>query len=548
MDEKKPATVGINLIHDPRLNKGTAFTEKERDTLKLRGLLPPRVFTQKEQEVRILENFRRRTSDLDKYIFLGSLQDRNETLYFRIILDHIEEMMPIIYTPTVGEACKRFAHIFRRSRGLYVSARDAGRVEELLRNWPERDVAVMVVTDGERILGLGDLGANGMGIPIGKLALYTVCAGIAPERCLPVMLDVGTDNEELRTDPLYLGIAEKRLPRPAYDALVEEFIQATQKVFPQALIQFEDFATRNALRLLDEYRNRARCFNDDIQGTASVALAGVYSAIRIQKRNLVDQTFLFLGAGSAATGIADLLVAAMAKEGLSEQEARRRCCFVDSTGLVVKGRDRLAEHKVPYAHEAEFVPDLLSAVTSVSPTALIGVSGQPQTFTRSVLEAMAKLNERPIVFALSNPTSKAECTAEQAYRWTDGRAVFAGGSPFPPVTIDGRTFIPGQGNNAYIFPGMGLGIVAGGADRVTDDMFLIAARALANQVSDEHLARGLIYPPLKDIRDVSAVVAASLVEDMEGSADTRGLPRADTVERMKALMYEPVYGVCESVR
>lgn len=541
MDEKRRQIVGTEVLNDPRFNKGTAFTEEERDALKLRGLLPPRVFTLQEQVTRIMENFRRQTSDLEKYIFLGTLQDRNETLFYRTVLDHIEEMMPIIYTPTVGEACRQFALIFRRSRGLYVSARDAGRVEELLRNWPERDVGIIVLTDGERILGLGDLGANGMGIPIGKAALYTVCAGIPPERCLPVMLDVGTDNEELLRDPLYLGIAERRLPRPEYDALVEEFILASQNIFPGALIQFEDFANRNALRLLEEYRNRVCCFNDDIQGTAAVALAGVYSAIRIQQKDLVDQTFLFLGAGSAATGIADLLVAAMTKNGLNEDEARRRCWFVDSTGLVVKARDRLPKHKVPYAHEHEFLPDLLSAVRSVRPTTLIGVSGQPKTFTRPVLEFMAKINDTPIIFALSNPTSKAECTAQEAYRWTNARAVFASGSPFPPVVIGGRTFVPGQGNNAYIFPGIGLGILASGASRVTNEMFLVAARALANQVSGDDLAKGLIFPPLQNLRDVSAAVAASVAEVAGGSGHMDDLPRGDVVERMKTLMYEPKY-------
>ena len=541
MDQEGKRIAGAELLYDPRTNKGTGFTEQERDALQLRGLLPPRVFTLEQQTARIMNNFRRQTSDLDKYIFLGALQDRNETLFYRILLDHIEEMVPIIYTPTVGEACKQFADIFRRSRGLYVSAKDAGRVEELLRNWPERDVAVIVVTDGERILGLGDLGTNGMGIPIGKLALYTVCAGIAPERCLPVMLDVGTNNEELLRDPLYLGLAQKRISGSQYDSLVDEFIQATQSVFPKALIQFEDFANRNAIRLLEKYRDRICCFNDDIQGTAAVALAGVYSATRIQRTKLVDQTFLFLGAGSAATGIADLLVTAMCAEGLPEQQARRRCWLVDSTGLVVKGRDRLAPHKVAYAHDHEFLGDLLSAVRSLKPTALIGVSGQPKTFTRDVLEAMAAINDTPIVFALSNPTSKAECTAEEAYRWTNGQAVFAGGSPFPPVTVDGRTFVPGQGNNVYIFPGVGLGIMASGASRVTDQVFLSAARALADQVSDEHLAEGRLYPPLNSIRDVSIAVATSVMKVADRSGRLCKLPQRELEERLKALAYVPSY-------
>ncbi len=536
-----PVVTGADLLNDPRSNKGTGFTERERDELKLRGLLPPRVFTLEQQAARIMENYRRQPTDLDKYIFLGALQDRNETLFYRTVLDHVEEMVPIIYTPTVGEACKKFAHIFRRARGLYVTAKDAGRVEELLRNWPERDVAVIVVTDGERILGLGDLGANGMGIPIGKLALYSVCAGVPPERCLPIMLDVGTGNEDFRRDPLYLGTAEPRITGPAYDTLVEEFVQATQTVFPKAIIQFEDFANRNAIPLLKKYRDRVCCFNDDIQGTAAVALAGVYAAVKIQRKQLVDQTFLFLGAGSAATGIADLLVAAMRADGLPEQEARRRCWLVDSTGLVVHGRDRLASHKLPYAHDHAFAADFLSSVQTIKPTAIIGVSGQAKTFTREVLEAMASINDTPIVFALSNPTSKAECTAEEAYRWTNGTAVFAGGSPFAPVTVGGRTFVPGQGNNVYIFPGVGLGVMGSGAKRVTEKMFLAAARALADKVDDDHLAEGRIYPPLSDIRDVSVAVAASVARVADHGGELQGLPERELESRLRSLMYVPSY-------
>ncbi len=541
MENKQNPTVGIDVLHNPRLNKGTGFTEEERDTLRLRGLVPPRVFTLAEQKKRIMKNFRQKSSDLERYVFLAALQDRNETLFYRTVLDHIEEMMPIIYTPTVGEACKQFALIFRRSHGMYISARDAGRVEEVLRNWPERDVAIIVVTDGERILGLGDLGSNGMGIPIGKLSLYTVCAGIEPQRCLPVMLDVGTDNESLAGNELYLGIAEKRLLRPEYDALVEEFVLAVQNVFPRAIIQFEDFANRNAYRLLEAYRDRVCCFNDDIQGTAAVALAGIYAAIKIKQQRLEDQTILFLGAGSAATGIANLLVAAMSKEGLSEQQARQKCWLVDSTGLVVQGRDRLAKNKMPYAHDHEFLPDLISAVRQLRPTILIGVSGQPNTFTQAVLEAMAEISDTPIVFALSNPTSKSECTAEEAYRWTGGKAIFASGSPFPSVTIEGQTFTPGQGNNAYIFPGIGLGVMASGASRVTDEMFLVAARTLADQVSDANLAKRLIFPPLKDIRNVSAAVAEAVARAAHNTNDKDLPERSDAIAKMRAQMYEPSY-------
>ncbi len=538
---RRESRSGVDYLRDPQLNKGTAFTERERDELHVRGLLPPRVFSQEEQVRRIFSNFHRKATDLDKYIFLIGLQDRNRALFFRMVIDNIEELLPIIYTPTVGEACQQFAHIFRRTRGLYVSAEDRGRVVEILGNWPERDVAVIVVTDGERILGLGDLGANGMGIPIGKLSLYTACAGIPPTQCLPVTLDVGTENATIREDLLYLGLNQPRVRGQEYDDLVEEFIMGVQKVFPDAVIQFEDFATGNAVRLLERYRNRVCTFNDDIQGTAAVTVAGLFSAARITGQELRDQTIVFLGAGSAATGIGHLIVSAMEGEGLSHADALSRVWFVDSKGLVVKSRNDLAEHKKPFAHDGECLPDLLSAVQHVRPTTLIGVSGQPRTFSEPVMRAMAEVNERPIVLALSNPTSKSECTAEEAYRWTDGRVVFASGSPFPPVEVGGRTLVPGQGNNVYIFPGLGLGVVASGARFVTDAMFLTAARVLAGRVTEESLARGSIYPPLTEIRDVSAEIAAAvarLARD-EGLA-TRAVPE-DTLEFVRSQMYEARY-------
>ena len=532
---------GVDLLHDPVLNKGTAFTKAERDALKLRGLLPPHVHTQKDQVMRILENFRRKPSDVEKYIYMIGLQDRNETLFYRVAMDHIEEMMPIIYTPTVGQACLEYGHIFRRPRGLFLSAHDRGQIETLLHNWPHPEVRIIVVTDGERILGLGDLGANGMGIPVGKLSLYTACAGVHPSFCLPVTLDVGTDNEKMRQDALYIGIRQQRLKGEAYDALVDEFFTAAQKVFPEALIQFEDFGNTNAFRLLNKYRDQVCTFNDDIQGTASVALAGVYSALKITGQKLSDQKFLFLGAGEAGIGIGDLIAAAMADAGLSASEARERCWFVDSTGLVVQSRDDLAAHKLPYAHDHAFIPDLLTAVKTLQPTALFGVSGQPGTFAQPVLEAMAELNARPIVFAMSNPTSKAECTAEQAYAWTQGRVIFASGSPFPPVTFNGQTYVPGQGNNAYVFPGAGLGAIACGARRVTDEMFSAAAKALADKVAPADLAQGRIYPPLEKIRDVSAAIAVAVAE-VAYARDLATKPRPkDLVEDIKSQMYQPVY-------
>jgi malate dehydrogenase (oxaloacetate-decarboxylating)(NADP+) len=533
--------VGIDLLHDPKLNKGTAFTASERNALKLRGLLPPHVFTQEEQQIRILENLRVKPSDLEKYIFMMSLQDRNETAFYRTLIDNVEEMLPIVYTPTVGEASRRFGHIFRRPKGLYVTCEDRGKIEEVLRNWPVEHVAIIVVTDGERILGLGDLGANGMGIPIGKLSLYTALAGVHPSCNLPVMLDVGTDNEELLKDPLYIGLARRRLRGQEYDELVEEFVSGVQKVFPGALIQFEDFATRNAIELLERYRERVCTFNDDIQGTAAVVLAGLLGAGRITGRPLGDEKLLFLGAGSAATGIANLIVSAMVRDGLREAEARRRCWFVDSRGLVVKARDDLASHKLPYAHDHESAPDLQAAVSSLRPTALIGVSGQPQTFTRPVLEEMAQINERPIVFALSNPTSKSECTAEQAYQWTEGRAVFASGSPFAPVELRETRYVPGQGNNAYIFPGLGLGVIVAGASRVTDEMFHVAARTVADQVSDDLLSQGSVYPRLTVIRDVSARIAEAVaLVAVEAGLASKELPQ-DLAGYVRSQMYEPTY-------
>ena len=529
-------------MHDPMLNKGTAFTEKERERLKLRGLLPPRVLPQEQQVQKVLENFHHNTTDIDKYLYLIGLQDRNERLFYRVVLDHLDEMMSIIYTPTVGLACQLYGHIWQRARGLYVSALDRGRIATLLGNWPYGPVRAIVVTDGERILGLGDLGANGMGIPVGKLSLYTACAGVDPASCLPVTLDVGTENEQLLADPFYGGLLQRRLPKDRYDALVDEFMQAVARLFPRALVQFEDFANRNAFRLLEKYRDRACCFNDDIQGTASVCLAGLYSAVQLlPSTRLTDQTILFLGAGEAGIGIADLVVAAMTAEGLSNEDARRRCWFVDSKGLVVKSRNDLAEHKKPYAHDHELLPDLLSAVNTLKPTALIGVCGRPHTFTRPVIEAMARINERPIIFALSNPTTRSECTAERAYDWSDGRAMFASGSPFPPVNYQGKSFIPGQANNVYIFPGVALGGISSGSWRVTDDMFLTAARTLASNVSEADLARGSLFPPLGRIRIISTSIA-SAVARVAYENDLATEPRPEDLQAfIEAQMYNTGY-------
>jgi malate dehydrogenase (oxaloacetate-decarboxylating)(NADP+) len=537
----RPVT-GVKLLNDPVHNKGTAFTDAERDRLKLRGLLPPRILTQEQQVAKVLENFRSKSSDLEKYVYLTSLQDRNERLFYRVVVDYIDEMMPIIYTPTVGLACQVFGHIWRRARGLFIAVEDRGRVARVMRNWPHREVRVIVVTDGERILGLGDLGAGGMCIPIGKLSLYTACAGVDPEWCLPVTLDVGTENEQLLNDPLYVGSPHRRLAEPAYDALIEEFMRAVAARFPRALVQFEDFGNRNAFRILRAHRDRACCFNDDIQGTAAVCLAGLYATLPLlRSRRLRDQTILFLGAGEAGIGIADMLAAAMQSEGLPVAQGRQRCWFVDSRGLVVGSRQDLAEHKKPYAHDHAWLPDLASAVSALKPSILIGVSGQPQTFTRPVIETMAALNDRPVIFALSNPTTKSECTAEQAYAWSDGRALFASGSPFAPVTQAGRTFVPRQANNAYVFPGIGLGVICCGARRVTDGMLLAAARTLAAALDPTDLTQGALFPPLQRIREVSASIATAVARvAYETDLATTASPD-DLATFVRAQMYDPRY-------
>jgi malate dehydrogenase (oxaloacetate-decarboxylating)(NADP+) len=531
---------GMALLRDPLLNKGTAFTEAERDALGLRGLLPAHVLSMDEQVARVMTNLRGLPSDLEKYIALNSLHDRNEALFFRVVCDNIDEIQPLIYTPTVGLACQRFGLIFQRPRGMFVSANDRGRIAELLGNWPY-PAKLIVVTDGERILGLGDLGAHGMGIPVGKLSLYSACAGIRPEYCLPVMLDVGTNNEDLLNDRYYIGLRQKRLNGTAYDELVDEFIIAAREAFPGVLIQFEDFANHSAFRLLHKYRDEINVFNDDIQGTAAVALSGLFSALRVNGGRLADQTVLFLGAGEAATGIADLVVSAMMAEGLSEATALRRTWLVDSRGLVVKNRAGLTDHKLRYAHDHAPVGDFLTAIQTLKPTAIIGVAAVGGAFTPEVLQTMAELNERPIVFALSNPTSKAECSAEEAYRHTGGRALFACGSPYDPVRLDGKTFVPRQGNNSYIFPGVGLGATAIGSRMVTDEMFMAAAHTLAYLVNLDDIEQGSLYPALPRIREVSAHIAVAVAE----VAYKRGLATLPRPNNMMAFiesqMYDPQY-------
>ncbi|HUN55869.1 MAG TPA: NAD-dependent malic enzyme [Smithella sp.] len=530
---------GKTLLNDPALNKGLVFNEAQREALGLRGLIPPRIFSPDEQALQIINNVRRKQNDLEKYLYITGVQNHSESLFYRVLIDNMEELTPIIYTPTVGQACQEYSRIFSESRGIFITKYDRGSIKKILKNWPHKNIRVIVVTDGERILGLGDLGSNGMGIPVGKLSLYTACAGIDPKLCLPVTIDVGTNNQELLNAPDYIGLPETRLRGREYDSLIKDFMSAATKLFPGVMIQMEDFGNVNAFRLLEEYRDKCCMFNDDIQGTASVALAGLYSALRITGGRLSDQRLLFLGAGEAAIGIGNLVSSAMMEEGLSLSAAHRNCWFVDSKGLVVGNRTDLAEHKRPYAHDYPFCKDLLSAVEAVKPTAIIGVSGQPNTFTPDILKAMSRINGRPIVFALSNPTSKAECTAEEAYRHTDLRAVFASGSPFPEINIDGQTFVPGQANNAYIFPGVGLGVVASGASRVTDEMFTAAAKSLVQQVTADDLKIGRIYPSLKNIREVSANIAVAVAKVVFARGLTQMSKPVDLHVHIKSTMYEP---------
>jgi malate dehydrogenase (oxaloacetate-decarboxylating)(NADP+) len=537
----KPFPKGINLLKEGLYNKGMAFTAAEREALGIDGLLPPAIATIETQIARNMENFRKKPSDIEKYIFMMSVLDHNVTLYCRILMEHLEEMMPIIYTPTVGQACLEYSHIFQRPRGVFLSAEKKGRFAELLGQWSENDVRIIVVTDGERILGLGDLGASGMGIPVGKLSLYVACAGILPAYCLPVLIDVGTNNADFLGDPLYIGLKQERLRGEAYDAILEEFISAVELRFPNALIQFEDFGNSNAFRLLDKYRSRVCAFNDDIQGTACVAVAGLMGAARMSGQRLTDQKILFLGAGSAGTGIGELIVAAMMDEGLSESKARERCWFVDSKGLILRGRSGLAAQKQAFAHDFQPVTDFPQALRALKPTAIIGVSGQTGKFTKEILQDMAEFNRRPIIFALSNPTSKAECTAREAYIWTKGQAIFASGSPFDPVTYNGKTFYPGQGNNAYVFPGIGLGVISVKARRVTDEMFLAATKALASQVSESDFEKGRIYPSLKRIWKISLNIATEVAETAFKMNLTR-VARPDDMEMfIRNQMVVPAY-------
>ena len=540
---------GKELLSDPMLNKGSGFPDSERDAFGIRGLVPPQVVSIDDQVTRVMGNFHRQDSDLQRYDHLEALHDRNETLYYRVLLTHIRELAPIIYTPVVGKACSQFGHIYRRARGMYFSAAEVPSFQDMVQNWPENEVDIVVVTDGSRILGLGDLGANGMGIPIGKLSLYVVGGGIQPDRTLPVMLDLGTDNTALRGDPLYLGERIPRLKGEAFYAAAGAFVRAVHARWPGALIQFEDFSHDHAFALLARYRNDVLCFNDDIQGTGAAALAGILSALRITGQTLSEQRVVILGAGAAARGIADAIITGMTAQGLlSPKQALEHIWMVDSKGLATRERlATLAEHKRPFARDEPPLTKLGEVVRHVRPTILIGVCGQPGAFTEDALRTMHHYCAQPIIFPLSNPTANAECTAAQAYEWTAGAAIFASGSPFQPVARGGRLFVPGQCNNMYIFPGVGLGAVSCRARHVTDAMFYAAARTLADQVGEDSLSVGSVYPDLTLIREISTRIGMAVCE-VAFEQGLAGIERPNDLEDfIRERMYDPHYVPYEPV-
>ncbi len=532
---------GRRLLRDPRLNKSTAFSEAEREMLGLSGLLPEAIDTEENQVRRARLHLDRLQSNLEKYLCLCQLRDTNETLFYRLLRSDLAGFLPLVYTPTVGDACLEFSHIIEPPKGLYLPINRKGHVRELLRNWPERDVRFIVVTSGERILGLGDLGANGMGIPIGKLALYTACAGVPPRITMPATIDCGTNNESLLADPLYIGLHQHRPSAAALDDFVGEFVDAVQEEFPDCCIQFEDWARADAFRLLAHYRDRICCFNDDVQGSGSVALAGILSALRISGGKLAEQRFLFLGAGSAGIGISNLLTKAIAKEGISPEEARQQIWLFNRNGLIESSRSDLLDFQKPYAHPNAPLRDFMSAIESIRPTILIGASTVAKAFNQQVIEAMARINPRPIIFALSNPTSRSECTPGEAYEWSEGRAVFASGSPFAPVLYGERKFVSGQCNNMYIFPAIGLAVYATRARRVTDEMFIAAAHAVAELVTQKELDDGLLYPALSEILATEIHIAHRIAEVIFTSGLARVAEPRDLRSFIESKVYTPEY-------
>ncbi len=539
--EPHPHLRGPELLDNPTLNKATAFTPEERREYGLEGLLPHAVETIDRQLERVMRRLDAKPNDLERYIYLIGLSDRNETLFYRTLMSDPARFVPIVYDPTVAEACLTFGHIYRRARGMYVTREMKGRIAEVMRNWPERDIRFICVSSGGRILGLGDIGANGMGIPIGKLQLYTACAAVPPECLLPVLLDIGTTNDALRADPLYLGLREKPPVVPELDELVDEFIEAAQQVFPGCCIHFEDWKGTDAIRLLNRYKDKVLCYNDDIQGTAGVALAGLTTALQIIDAPLTEQRILFLGAGSAAIGIADLIVSAMQVKGLSQDEARSRISMFDINGLIEPSRADLSESQKVYAHKAEPSMDFVKTIESLRPTILIGVSTKGGAFNQRVVETMSRLNEQPIIFALSNPTDRAECTAEQAYTWSKGKALYAAGVQFPEVTMNGKTFHPGQANNFYIFPAIGLATYAARPRRITDECFIVAAEASADQVGPILREKGMLFPSQANILETEVTTATRVAEFMFD----KGLAQAERPRDIRAWiegqLYKPEY-------
>jgi len=537
MDEN----TGYSILRNPRLNKGTAFTQEERVKYGLEGMLPDAVETMETQILRVQEQLENFEKPINKYIFLMQLLENNETLFFKTITSEPAKFLPLVYTPTVGEACQKFGQVARRPRGLYISISQKDHIKEILKNWPEKDVRFTVVTDGGRILGLGDLGIFGIGIPIGKLVLYTSCGGVPPEHTLPIVLDVGTNNEEFLNDPLYPGLKCKRIRGKEFDDFVEAFVVAMNEVFPKICIQWEDFPGVDAIRILNTYRDEVCTFNDDIQGTAAIATAGFISISRLMKKSFRDQRFLFLGAGAAAFGIADMLVKKFQRDGLTREEALKQIWMFDVNGLLVSSRKDLVDHQLQFAHDCEPSDNFAEAILKIKPTAIVGVSTMGGAFNQQVIENMSAVNERPIIFPYSNPTSHSECTAEQAYTWSKGKAIFASGSPFAPVDYQGRKFTPGQGNNVFIFPALGLAIFATEAKRVTDDMLLTAAEVVAEQVTQDDFENGLIYPNVNDILKVSIAVAIRVAEDIFKSG-LAGVERPNNIsDFIKSKMYIPKY-------
>ncbi|MFT9459301.1 MAG: NAD-dependent malic enzyme [Acetobacter orientalis] len=536
-----PHARGLSLLNDARLNKGTAFTAEERRQYGLEGLLPTHVESPERQVERVQRHLDTKPNDLERYIYLSGLRDQNETLFFRVLMSNPAKFVPIVYAPTLATVCKQFSHIYRRPRGMYISLEMKGRIAEVLHNWPVEDVRVICVTTGGRILGLGDIGVNGMGIPIGKLHLYTACGAVPPEVLLPIQLDIGTTNSALRADPLYLGLRREPPTEAVLDAFVQEFIEAVQTVFPRCVIHFEDWKGTDALRYLAHYKDQIRCYNDDIQGTAAVTLAGLISALKIKGESLKEQRILFLGAGSSGLGTADMLVSAFKLEGLSEEDAIARIMLMDVNGLLETSRTDLSPSQQRYAKTLPASRDLLSMVKTFKPTVLVGVSTAGGAFTQEVVEAMAELNERPVIFALSLPEKNSECTAEQAYLWSDGRALFAAGIQFPEVELNGKTFYPGQANNFYIFPALGLAVYATCPDIITDEMVIEAAKALADQVSPIFQERGRLFPPQSDILEVSITSATRIAEYIfDKGAATVERPQ-DIRAWIESLTYSPRY-------